>query len=225
MNATGQKKGEEKIMPLKNIYEGKFIVFEGIDGSGKTTISKMTADFLRAEGYAVCETFEPTKESPESRRIRRILEGEEKSEGNLLQELFIADRAYHIVKTVVPALGQGKIVVCDRYFFSTFAYGMAQGLEKEWLLKKHREIVGDNWILPDATIIVDASPKITAKRMIDAGRKKSIFEKDLKFAATTRENYLELAKDFENVYVINGDLPQNDVFGVVKRIILKILKK
>lgn len=212
-------------MPLKNIYEGKFIVFEGIDGSGKTTISKMAADFLRAGGYAVCETFEPTKESPESMRIRRILEGEEKSEGNLLQELFIADRAYHLVKTVIPALGQGKIVVCDRYFFSTFAYGMAQGLGKEWLLKKHREIVGDKWILPDATIIVDASPEITAKRMVAAGRKKSIFEKDLEFAAAVRANYLKLAKDFENVYAVNGDLSQNEVFGVVKKIILSLVEK
>lgn len=212
-------------MPLKNIYEGKFIVFEGIDGSGKTTISKMAADFLRAEKFSVCETFEPTKESPESKRIRRILDGEEKSDGNLLQELFIADRAYHIVKTVIPALGQGKIVVCDRYFFSTFAYGMAQGIEKEWLLEKHCEILGENWILPDATIIINSSPMVAARRMAESRDKKSIFEKKVVFAENVRKNYLALADDFENVYAVNGDLSPAEVFGVVKRIILKTLEK
>ncbi len=211
-------------MPVKNIYPGKFIVFEGIDGSGKTTAAKMTADFLREKGYDVYETFEPTKESPAAGRIRNILESKEEAKADVLQELFIEDRAYHVVKTLIPALGQGKVVICDRYFFSTFAYGMARGLEKDWFLEKHREILGENWILPDLTVIIDALPEIAAKRITERKAGRTIFEKELELAEKLRRNYLSFPDEFENVRVVDGNRPPEEVLGDAVEIILPVLK-
>jgi dTMP kinase len=114
---------------IKNPYPGKFIVFEGLDGSGQSTQANLLKSFLTEKGLAVVLTKEPTKVSSVSQKIREVLDEKRKITPKELQELFVQDRREHLADLVIPALKENKIVISDRYFFSTFAFGSSGGLE------------------------------------------------------------------------------------------------
>lgn len=101
----------------KNSYKGKFIVFEGLDGSGQSTQSGLLRDFLIKKGYKVLLTKEPTLNSKFGKKIKRVLNKKERVSAKKLQELFTQDRKEHLEKTIIPALKKGEIVISDRYFF------------------------------------------------------------------------------------------------------------
>src|SRR4030043_67748 len=119
----------------KNSYSGKFIVIEGLDGSGQSTQTGLLRDFLIKKGQEVILTKEPTRDSEAGKKIKEILDEKIRIEPQKLQDLFAQDRKEHLEKLIVPALKEGKTVISDRYFFSTFAYGAADGLDLEWLIK------------------------------------------------------------------------------------------
>ena len=107
---------------------GKLIVFEGIDGSGKSTQIRLLATELQNRGFVVLSTREPT-EGPFGQKIRNLyLSREAISKEDELQ-LFIEDRRQHVSQVITPALEAGTIVLCDRYYFSTAAYQGAAGLD------------------------------------------------------------------------------------------------
>jgi len=137
---------------VKNRYPGTFIVIEGLDGSGKSTQTALLASFLREHGVQVCATFEPTQYLIGG-LIRSFLANDWKSSPYCLQLLFAADRAHHLEKEIIPSLKAGMAVVCDRYFFSSFAYG-ASDCDVDWLIDVNRE-----FILPDLTILIESAPK------------------------------------------------------------------
>ena len=104
---------------------GKFITFEGGDGSGKTTQLSRTVDWLKSQGEDVLQTFEPG-DTALGKEIRRLLlSGEHTPVPAAELLLFLADRAQHVEKVIKPALAAGKWVVCDRYTDSTLAYQLA----------------------------------------------------------------------------------------------------
>ncbi|MCX6758650.1 MAG: dTMP kinase [Candidatus Nealsonbacteria bacterium] len=107
---------------IKNPHEGKFIVFEGLDGSGKSTQAEYLVKKLKQDAAKFHKTFEPTQYLIGG-LIRSFLGNDWKSSADCLQLLFAADRAYHLEKEIFPALEKKLIVVSDRYFFSSFAYG------------------------------------------------------------------------------------------------------
>lgn len=113
---------------------GFFIVLEGIDGSGKTTQARWLAEALRQKGYEVVLTREPS-DGPLGRRLRRYLAA---SPRRLSPELelswFLADRREHVESIIRPALEQGKIVISDRYYYSSMAYQGARGLDPEAII-------------------------------------------------------------------------------------------
>jgi len=155
----------------KNQHKGKFIVFEGLDGSGQSTQAKLLSDFLIKNGLQVILTKEPTKDSKVAVKIKEILGKKIKIKPKKLQELFVEDRKEHLEKIIIPALKSGKIVVCDRYFFSTFAYGKSEGLDLEWLIKMNNE-----FLLPDITFILKVSPRVCVQRIEERGEGKQFFE-------------------------------------------------
>ena len=116
-----------------------FIAFEGLDGAGTTTHSKHLAEKLRENGYEVVLTCEPTADTPTGKRIRDALQHKFQISPKDLQLLFTEDRAAHLKDTIEPALSNGEIVITDRYFFSTLAYG-ALNVEMEWLKEISRSI-------------------------------------------------------------------------------------
>lgn len=145
---------------------GKFITFEGGDGSGKSTQLAATVEWLRTRGREVVQTFEPG-DSPLGCELRRLLLSGEfvpVAEAELL--LFLADRAQHVAQVIKPALAEGKWVVCDRYSDSTWAYQLAArklvGQENQL---QHMLDWAELGLKPDMTIWLNLSVDEAANRM------------------------------------------------------------
>jgi dTMP kinase len=129
---------------------GVLIALEGIDGCGKSTQAELLASALRERGLEVVLTCEPT-DSPLGRQIREYFQGSErylspKEELNL----FMADRREHVAEVIEPALAEGKIVVCDRYYYSSVAYQGALGLDPDRILAQNEVMA----VRPDLTVIL-----------------------------------------------------------------------
>jgi len=198
---------------IKNPYPGKFIVFEGLDGSGQSTQTRLLKDFLTKKGYQVVSTKEPTFSSKAGKKIRAILKRAVDVRAQQLQKLFAQDRKEHLEKLIIPALKEGKIVISDRYFFSSFAYGRASGLNLKWLIK-----INDEFLLPDITFLLKVSPKICLERIKKRKRKKTLFE-EKEILEEVWKNYQKLTKKFGSIYVINGEKARDKVFKEIKKII------
>ncbi|MDE1855036.1 MAG: dTMP kinase [Candidatus Micrarchaeota archaeon] len=177
--------------------KGLFIVFEGLDGAGVTTQSSLLEAYLRKKGYKTLLTKEPTTGLIGS-VIKEVLKKNGGASYKSIQLLFCADRARHLEDVILPALEQGKIVVCDRYMFSTLAYGFASGVDTHWLYNVNRE-----FRMPDLTIFVDVSPDLSISRIEKRGKQREIFEKR-ETLSKVRKAYLNLAKRFR-FKVVNGE--------------------
>jgi dTMP kinase len=143
---------------------GKFITFEGLDGTGKSTQMRKLATALRASGYKVVETREPGG-TPIGEKIRRVsLDSSTKSLDPFAEmALMFASRAQHIAEVIRPALDRGDIVLCDRFTDSTEAYqGSGRGLGREAVLTLHRVLCGN--LQPDLTILLDSHPETSLGR-------------------------------------------------------------
>jgi dTMP kinase len=152
---------------------GKFITFEGLDGTGKSTQMRKLAAVLRAAGHKVVETREPGGTAT-GEKIRRVLLDSATEGLSPLAEmaLMFASRAQHIAEVIQPALDHGQIVLCDRFTDSTEAYqGSGRKLGSEAVLKLHRVLCGD--LQPDLTILLDADPGMSVGRARRRNRRAS----------------------------------------------------
>jgi dTMP kinase len=143
---------------------GKFITFEGLDGTGKSTQMRKLAAALRAAGHKVVETREPGGTAT-GEKIRRVLLDSATEGLSPLAEmaLMFAARAQHIAEVIQPALDRGQIVLCDRFTDSTEAYqGSGRKLGSEAVLKLHHVLCGD--LQPDLTILLDSDPAMSVGR-------------------------------------------------------------
>ncbi len=204
---------------LKNSYSGKFIVFEGLDGSGQTTQARLLKEYLERAGLKVLAMKEPTQNSSAGKKIQRILDKKEEISSADLQKLFVEDRKEHLEREILPALKRGEIVICDRYFFSTFAFGAASGLDLEWLIK-----LNEKFLLPDLTFILKAKPETCLQRITKRGTEKTLFEKK-ETMEKVWQVYEILLQRFENLFLIDAEQPIEQVFSQIKEIVLKNLKK
>jgi len=181
----------------KNIYPGKFIVFEGLDGAGSSTQIDRLAMSLKKAGKNPIVTKEPTNNIIGG-LIRGQLTKDWNSSMECLQLLFAADRAHHLDRLIIPALKTGKIVLCDRYFFSTVAFGSLD-LDRNWLLE-----INDQFILPDLIILLKVSPRECLKRIHENRFQLELFEEEKKLQKVWK-TYLWLAKKFPNVKIVDGE--------------------
>lgn len=207
---------------IKHNYPGKFIVIEGLDGSGKSAQVELLVNFLESNpptggGKKVILTKEPTIDSEVGRKIKQILKGEIKINPLELQKLYVQDRKEHLENKIIPALKEGKFVVSSRYAFSTFAYGTCDGLDMDLLIK-----MNEHFLLPDLTIIIDVSPESCVKRIEGRGEPKELFEKKEKLAKVN-EVYKKMSAMFENIIMVNGEKAILEVFEDIKNEIEKIL--
>ncbi|MDP2741827.1 MAG: dTMP kinase [bacterium] len=198
-------------------YPGKFIVIEGLDGSGKNAQIDLLIDFLGKNKKEVIITKEPTIDSEAGRRIKQALKKEIVVEPLELQKLYVQDRKEHLENKVIPALKNGKFVVSSRYAFSTFAYGGSDGLDVDSLIKMNEE-----FLLPDLTIIINVNPDSCMERIEGRGEPKELFEKKEKLTKVN-EFYKKFPEMFENVIMVNGERSIPEVFGDIKKITEKIL--
>src|SRR5271166_5920257 len=143
---------------------GKFITFEGLDGTGKSTQMRKLAAALRAAGHKVVETREPGGTAT-GEKVRRVLLDSATEGLSPLTEmaLMFASRAQHIAEVIQPALEHGSIVLCDRFTDSTEAYqGSGRKLGSAAVLDLHRVLCGD--LQPDLTILLDSNPQASVSR-------------------------------------------------------------
>jgi dTMP kinase len=180
-------------------YKGKFITFEGIDGSGKTTQSELTLNYLERLGLDVTWTREPggTELGRELREILLVRKGTLSDMAELL--IFAADRTQHTSDVIRPALESGEIVLCDRYIDSTLAYqGYGRGLHiKEILVINEMATLG---LKPDLTLVYDIPYEVTNR----VRNKDRIESSGDEFFKRTRNGFLIIAKEEpERVKVID----------------------
>lgn len=171
-----------------------FIVFEGIDGSGKTTQAKLLYKRLMANKSAKCIlTKEPTSGNI-GRSVKALIK-KRSINPEAVQLMFMADRAEHAA-AIRMWIKEKKTIVCDRYYFSTIAYGLALGMERKWL-----ENANSIFPKPDITIIIDVIPATALARVHSRKDPKQYFEK-VKFLAKVRKEYKSLSKQYNNIFVI-----------------------
>jgi len=190
---------------------GAFIVFEGIDGSGKSTHIRLLCRELRDRGYDVLQTSEPS----EGRIGRFIREYAERRSHRLPPEtealLFAADRFEHLEQVIEPALHKGRIVVSDRYLHSSLSYQGAAGVSLEWIRELNRFA-----LKPDLCILLDVEPETGLSRM--GRRRRTVFEV-YAYQRKVRDLYLQLAEEGELVKV-EADRPvaevQRDISALVQ---------
>jgi len=188
-----------------------FITFEGGEGSGKTTQIKLLEAALLSRGLQVLATREPGG-TETGKEIRRILLDEKNSHLAPMTELLLyaADRAQHVAELLRPALGQGKIALCDRFTDATVAYqGFGRALDMK-LIRNLNEL-GSQGLTPDLTFLLDLPVAIGLKRakarLEATGKSEGRFEAEAEaFHEKVRQAYLQLAKaEPRRFVVLQGD--------------------
>ncbi|MBW2655957.1 MAG: dTMP kinase [Deltaproteobacteria bacterium] len=210
---------------MGNKNNGKFIVFEGIDGSGKSTQIKQISKRLKAIDYKVYSTFEPT-DGPIGSLIRQMLSGKISTDQRTIASLFAADRTDHLVNKVSGIrhkIDQGEIILCDRYYFSSYAYH-AQYIDMEWVI--HANSLNAEILRPDVTIFIDVDPDICLERIKNSRSNFEMYEK-LDVMKKVRANYFkafDALKGLETIAIINGNSTVEIVEDAILHEVRKIIK-
>jgi len=192
---------------------GVFVCVEGLDGSGKTTQAKVLVRNLRRRGFDAVYTSEPSV-GKVGRLIRSfVLDREDRVPVALEALLFAADRVDHVESVVKPLLKEGKVVVCDRYVYSTLAYQGAAGLDLEWI-----ECVNRFALKPHLALLIDVPGDVVIKRL---KRKKTVMETK-RNQEKVREVYLKMVRD-KHLMLIDGDKPIREVAKNVLDVVLGLL--
>jgi dTMP kinase len=218
---------------------GKFITFEGLDGSGKSTQVEKLARSLRARGVSVVVTREPGGTTT-GEKIRDVLLHSATAGLSPLTEmaLMFASRAQHIHEVILPALAEGRVVLCDRFTDSTEAYqGAGRKLGTRPVLQLHEILCGN--LQPDLTIVLDNEVSFSIERArrrnrkVKAGKSEKATEKDENrfeqenraFFGRVRQAYLAIAaREPNRVHVINARGTPAETHAVIMELVRKKLK-
>jgi dTMP kinase len=216
---------------------GKFITFEGLDGSGKSTQVEKLARSLRAHGLSVTVTREPGGTAA-GEKIREVLLHSGTSGLSPLTEmaLMFASRAQHIHEVILPALGEGRVVLCDRFTDSTEAYqGGGRKLGSRPALEMHKILCGN--LQPDLTVLLDNDAAFSVERARRRNRSKKArrsqkekdenrFEQENQaFFARVRHAYLAIAaREPERVHVVNARGTPGETHAAIMELVRKKLK-
>jgi len=195
--------------------KGFFICVEGLDGCGKTTQTKLLVRKLRKMGWDAVYTAEPSRGKIGQFIKKYCLHGEKRTFPIVEALLFVADRFEHVEREVIPALNEGKIVVSDRYVYSSLAYQGATGLDLKWI-----EMINEHAIRPDLAIFVDVEPEAVIKRLKP---KKSVME-NLETQRKVREVYVKFVEKGELVR-IDGNKYTKEVADDILKVVLRFLEK
>lgn len=198
------------------LRKGVLIVFEGIDGAGKSTQAEILLERLEAIGYDVAYFREPS-ESKWGREIKKraLLPDSLSPEEEL--GLFLKDRRENVERNLKPALEARKVVILDRYYYSTIAYQGAKGIDKEMIIRANEEFV----VKPDLVFILDIDAKRGLERIQDRKKKDKLFE---------REDYLvkvrKIFRSFEGENIIHIDAlkPREEISKKIEASILDYLR-
>lgn len=194
-------------MPNK---QGVLVAIEGIDGAGKTTQAALLEQAIPDLGREVLRTKEPT-DGTWGRRLRESAQkGRLAAEEEL--ELFIKDRREHVIEVIQPALREGKVVLVDRYYFSTAAYQGARGMDPVKLLAMNEAFAPR----PDLLVVLDVTPRAGLERVGRRGDKANEFERE---ADLERAAVVFRAMDLPFLMRIDGTLPKDAICHAILEVL------
>jgi dTMP kinase len=184
------------------IVRGRFIVFEGGEGAGKSTQARAVRDALEARGRRTLLTREPGG-SPLAEAIRGLVLGNWPEGIDAVTEvlLIFAARAAHLRTTILPALEAGVDVICDRFVDASYAYqGAGRGLDQQRIGELERLVLGD--LRPDLVIVLDVDPKLGVERIVARGGNNRFDSETAEFMQRVRAAYLQRAAEDPSRHVV-----------------------
>ena len=198
-----------------------FITFDGPDVSGKSTIIQKVYDYLIENNYDVIKTREPGG-SPIAEKIRNLILDTENTEMGYRTEalLYAASRAQHVEETILPALNENKIVLCDRFLISSLAY---QGVGRDLGIENVRKIneFAINGVFPDFVLFFDVDPITTLKRKSSLDTADRLEKEGNNFHERVYNGYKEILNSEKNIEIIDATQSVEDVFNQC----IKVLKR
>jgi dTMP kinase len=204
---------------------GKFIVIEGLDGSGKTTQAKNISAKLSARGHKVHSTCEPTHFKAGD-YARSIISNSLRRDMHLQAALFLADRLEHITH---PSLGlesqlaSGATVICDRYYYSSFAYQGGE-VDMQWVIDINLKC--PRMLRPDLCLFLDVPPETCMNRLLASRSKLELYEGDTIGLQKIRANFFkvfETLKSTDNVKIIDANINADAITEACMTEILNII--
>jgi len=197
-----------------SLSEGILIVIEGIDGAGKTSVSKEVTRRLEDLGFKAIYTYEPYTQF-----IVNVVNEYWSEIDPVVQTLLMAaDRYYHISKVILPYMSSGYVVISDRYYYSSLAYQGAQGVDLQWILDVNKFVVK-----PKLAVYLDVDPEVGLKRKkLSTTRIKGV-EADIELIKRARKIYLDLVSRGE-LLLIDGRLDLGKVVDEVMGHIFKLIR-
>jgi len=196
------------------VKRGVFICIEGSDASGKSTQARWLVRNLRRRGFDAIYTTEPSKSEVGSFIRRYILQRKRRVPAVVEALLFAVDRVDHVESRIEPELESGKIVVSDRYVYSSLAYQGAAGLDIGWIDHINRMVLP-----PDLAIYIDVPPEVVVKRI---RRRRSVME-TLENLRRVRKIYMQLVRE-RRLISVDGNRPASEVAQNILAVVIKRLK-
>ena len=184
--------------------KGCFIVIEGPDGSGKTTVCKLLAEKLKEEGHEVVHTREPGGIDI-AEQIRNVILDPKNTAMDPKTEalLYAASRAQHLVERVIPSINEGKIVLCERFVYSSLVYqGYARGLGIDAIYDINRFAIGD--MMTDLVIYLDVDEKTGLSRVDSRGNKDRLDGESSAFHKKVVAGYQLIKERFKDFKVVDA---------------------
>ena len=208
---------------MSELKRGKFIVFEGLDGSGKGTQIRLLEKKLLEAGRSVTLTAEPT-ETALGGMIRDALSGNHPRTPSELASLFLADRVQHNTdpkKGICVLLDMGKDVICDRYYFSSFAY---QGIDTDldWVMRMNLD--SPDILKPDVCIFLDVDPDVCMQRIDSSRAFTEIYEKasTLKRIRSRFFEVFERLDSVENIKIVDASRTPEEISSDIEKIVFTL---
>ena len=195
--------------------KGLLVVFEGIDGGGKSTQAQMLIDRLHLRGLETVYFKEPSQ-GKWGRKIKELALQADAITPQEELELFQKDRQENVEKNLKPALAQNKIIILDRYYFSTIAYQGAKGVDTQKIREMNEKFV----INPDLVFILDVEADCGLERIKDRKQKDLLFEREV-YLVRVRAIFNQLEGD--NIWHINAHRSREDIADEIEKKVLEHL--
>ncbi len=198
---------------------GLFIVLEGPDGSGKSTMAEKIGEYYKKAGREIIFTREPGG-TKISEQIRSIILDNNNSEMAYTTEalLYAASRAQHVAEFIKPNLEEGKVVISERYVYSSIVY---QGIGRNLGIQKVREIndFAIDGLKPDLVLFFDIDPEKALNRKLSQGESDRLENEKLEFHKNVYEGYKNIMEYYDEIISIDADKNADELFHDIKSII------
>src|SRR6056297_1979717 len=210
---------------MTDLERGLFIVLEGPDGSGKSSLASFMAEYLRVKGHKIEFSREPGGTNIGEKIRDIILDVGNEEMGNEAEALlYAASRAQHVTEKIRPTIESGKDLICERFYYSSLVYqGIGRKLGVD--IVKHFNEFAIQGVYPDLVIFLDIDPKKALLRKEESGELDRLEIEDINFHQEVYKGYKEIIEILPEISVVNADRPKEEIYKDVKLLINNILER